>query len=312
MRNGEFSFYIDNFFVKRVCSINSNIESNSIIFSKKYNSEIISKIYDCRLCIIILPESAKNIIPKQIIENNKIIFAENTRLEYAKLMQKIEKENFEETSWTNIPNSVNSICGTKSKIAAGARIGANVVIENYVKIGENCTIGHGVKILENVIIGDNVVVKPNAVIGGGGFGVERDQFGRTYKIPHIGGVIIGDWVEIGALTTVCSGTISPTIIGKYTKIDDHVHVGHNVQIKESVLVTACVELSRAEIGSRSWIGPNSSVIQGVTLAENSFVGIGSVVTKSVKKDQIVAGNPAQDIDELKKIRKKLKELIDES
>jgi UDP-3-O-[3-hydroxymyristoyl] glucosamine N-acyltransferase len=116
-------------------------------------------------------------------------------------------------------------------------------------------------------------------------------------------------VEIGALTTVCAGTINPTRIGRHTKIDDHVHIGHNVQIKQSVIITACSEISRSEINDGVWIGPNSSIIQGVTIGKKAFIGIGSVVTKSVKENQTVLGNPAQDIKEFKHFRKKLKEII---
>jgi UDP-3-O-[3-hydroxymyristoyl] glucosamine N-acyltransferase len=324
MKNGEFNYLVKShgFMVNRVTPYDSNIiPDNSIVYSSKYNygyhKDFSKRMLNCKECMFILPTIGKPRIVKTIRENNKIIFSDNPRLEYAKLMIEIKKaydrkhDYNEYTPITYNGRTRGSFRGGNVRIGGGTIIKPLVFIENNVKIGSNCIIGSGVKILKNVVIGNNVVIKANAVIGDSGFGVETDKDGKTYKIPHIGGVIIENFVEIGALSTVCSGTIEPTRIGKYTKIDDHVHIGHNVQIKESVLITACAEISRSTIKKGTWIGPNSSVIQGVTLGENSFIGIGSVVTKSVGDNETVAGNPAQEIEEFKKMRRKLKEISNE-
>ncbi len=310
MINGQFIYNVnERFIINKVCSLSSEVLDNSLVYSAKFDNNIENKIKNLKDCIIILPNEALGIINEDTLNNNEIIFSKNPRLSYAKLIKEIEEDNYKvRKQYSSISSTQSSFRGTWSNIGAGTFVGESVILEDNVYIGKGCHIGHGVKILSNVTIGNNVVIKCNAVIGDSGFGVEMDSDGRTYKIPHIGGVIIEDDVEIGALTTVCSGTIEPTRIGRYTKIDDHVHIGHNVEIEESVIITACAEISRSLIKKGSWIGPNSSIIQGVTLEENSFVGIGSVVTKSVDKNQVVAGNPAQDIEELKKLRRKLKEL----
>jgi UDP-3-O-[3-hydroxymyristoyl] glucosamine N-acyltransferase len=101
-------------------------------------------------------------------------------------------------------------------------------------------------------------------------------------------------VEVGNFTTVCSGTITPTVVGDYTKIDDHVHVAHNCRIGRNVVITACAELSGSiTMEDDVWIGPNASLIQGISVGKNALIGIGAVVTKSVPANEVQFGNPAR-------------------
>lgn len=196
-----------------------------------------------------------------------------------------------------------------SYIAEDSIIHESVVIEPTCYIGSNVTIGKntiimaGAKIKENVIIGENCIIRENCVIGGFGFGFEKDQDGINYRIPHIGGVIIEDNVEIGAITTVCSGTINPTIVKKHAKIDDHVHIAHNCVIGENCIVTACAEISGSCIvGKNTWFAPNTSVINGITIGDNVTIGMGSVINKSVKNNEVMVGAPAEPLAEAKKFR----------
>ena len=175
------------------------------------------------------------------------------------------------------------------------------IIDNNVTIGNHCTIYPGAKIRENVVIGDNSIIRENSVIGGQGFGIEKNKDFKNIKIPHLGGVEIGEHVEIGALTTIVSGTINPTIIEDYVKIDDHVHLAHNCIIKSACIITACSEISGSvTINSNSWLGPNCSIMQKVTIGEGSIVGLGAVVTKSFSKGSILVGNPAITMQNYKK------------
>lgn len=195
-----------------------------------------------------------------------------------------------------------------SGIAATARVHQSAVIDPSASIGEytvvraGAVIGPGAEIRDHVVIGSRVsigagtLVKSHAVIGEEGFGIEKDSDGHNFRIPHIGSVQIGEHVEIGCFTTVCAGTISPTIIGDYSMIDDQVHISHNCLLGRNVIVTACAELSGSVIVEDDvWIGPNASIIQGVVLGRGSLLGIGATAIRGVPEFEVRAGNPAKRI-----------------
>lgn len=172
--------------------------------------------------------------------------------------------------------------GEYSVVRAGAVIGAGAEIRDHV------VIGHDVR------IGDHALIKSHAVIGEEGFGMERDAAGDYIRIPHVGSVVLAEHVEVGNFVTVCSGTITPTRVGDHTKIDDHAHIAHNCQIGRNVIVTAGVTLSGSvTVEDDTWIGPNASVIQGVTLGKDSVLGIGAVAIRSVPANEVRTGNPAR-------------------
>lgn len=179
-------------------------------------------------------------------------------------------------------------------VAASASIGEftvireGAVIDADVEIRDHVVIGHDVR------IGASSLVKSHAVVGEEGFGMERDSAGDYMRIPHIGSVVIAENVEIGAFATVCSGTIAPTRIADHTKLDDHVHIAHNCQIGRNVIITAGVIFSGSvTVEDDAWIGPNASIIQGVTLERGSLLGIGAVALTSVPALEVRSGNPAR-------------------
>jgi UDP-3-O-[3-hydroxymyristoyl] glucosamine N-acyltransferase len=184
--------------------------------------------------------------------------------------------------------------------APGARIASSAILMPGVVVGRNSSIGARTVVHSNVVIGPNCtigedcIIKSGTVIGQPGFGVFRDREGLPQHFPHVGGVVIENHVEIGAINTVCSGSIHPTVIGEYCKFDDHVHVAHNCVIGRRTLLTAAAELSGSVIvGDDCWVGPNSSVIDGARIGARAFIGIGANVTKSVDPGTTVAGNPAR-------------------
>lgn len=175
-----------------------------------------------------------------------------------------------------------------------ARIGRNVVIGRGVHIGAGTVIYHNAVIGDEVVIGQRCVIKSCAVVGEEGFGFERDAQGKAVRLPHIGTVMIGDEVEVGSLTTVCRGTLGDTILRNGCKIDDHVHIAHNVDVGEDAFVIACAEVSGGvKIGPRAWIAPNACVLNQVTIGADAVVGLGGVVVKSVPDGAVVVGNPAK-------------------
>ncbi|GAA0753062.1 UDP-3-O-(3-hydroxymyristoyl)glucosamine N-acyltransferase [Clostridium sartagoforme] len=294
-----------NFEIQGISTLN-DMENNTILFVNKYKEEFIEKINKAKNIFILLREEYKNHIS---YNENAYIFVKNPRFEYAKLVDFIlskQEENYK----------VETING--SYIASSADIHSSVKIEPGSFIGPNVTIGKGTRILSgarikaNVRIGQNCIIRENCVIGGYGFGFEKDYEGKNFRIPHIGGVMIGDNVEIGAITTICSGTIKPTIIEDYAKIDDHVHIAHNVFIGENSIVTACAEVSGScIIGKNSWLAPNTSIINGIRIGENVTIGMGSVITKPVEDNQVMVGAPAETLEEAKKFKRIKTKMISE-
>jgi len=187
-------------------------------------------------------------------------------------------------------------------IAPDCRIHPTVSISAGVTIGPGCIIDEGVIILPNATIGPNCrigarsLIKSGAVIGQPGFGGFKDSRGQMQHLPHLGGVIIEPDVEIGAMTTVASGTIHPTVIESQAKIDDRVHIAHNCRIGHQAQIVAHAEVSGSVVvGPGVWIGPNAAVREGLTIGAGAFLAMGAIVTKNVEPNAKVGGNPARQL-----------------
>lgn len=184
-------------------------------------------------------------------------------------------------------------------ISSGAKIGSNIYIGPYAVIGDavigdNCIISSNVRIYDDVVVGNNCIIKEGAVIGGAGFGFEIDEEGNHFRFPQLGGVHIGNHVDIGANTCIDRGALSDTIIGDYVKIDNLVHIAHNVQIGNNAMIIACSEVSGScVIEENTWVGPNTSIREWQHIESNSLIGIGSVVVKNIPSGEVWAGNPAK-------------------
>ena len=196
-------------------------------------------------------------------------------------------------------------------------MGENIIIEPFVRIGNNVEIGNntiiksGTIINDNVKIGNDCYIRENSVIGGEGFGIETDADGKTYRIPHIGGVEIGNNVEVGALTTVCSGTIEKTIVKDYVKIDDHVHVAHNVVLEEGVLIVAGTVIGGStKIGKNSRTAPNTAIKNGLKIGSNVVMGMSARVNENLPDNIIVTNEKADTLENIKKYSKYKKDLLE--
>lgn len=282
--------------IDKVASLN-NPKNNSLMFMLEYTEKEEIKLKDIKKSLLIVNEEAN--ISKNIQSQNSIIFVDNPRREYIYILNKYNTEKKK--------NYIKEL----SYIAKNVVIGEDTIIEPFVFIdenviiGNNCHIKSGVKIYKNVTIGNNCTIGANTVVGDIGFGIERMAPGKRQKIsfegipmkmPHYGGVIIGDNVEIGALTTIVSGAIEPTLLEDYVKVDDHVHIAHNVKLRKGSLIVAAAEISGStEIGENSWIGPNSSLMQKIKIGKNTIIGIGTNVLKSSEENEVLIGNPAKSL-----------------
>ena len=188
----------------------------------------------------------------------------------------------------------NVLIGKNVKIGKNTLIGHNSIIESNVIIGSKCIIGNNV-IIKNTIIGDNVRVLDGAVIGKKGFGFFPEKNKNT-RYPHIGMVIIGDNVEIGCNNTIDRGSLSNTIIGKNTFIDNQVHIAHNVNIGCNCIITGQVGFAgSSKIGNRVLIGGQAGISGHLKIGNNVQIGGGSGVVKNIPDNSKVMGYPAKDL-----------------
>jgi UDP-3-O-[3-hydroxymyristoyl] glucosamine N-acyltransferase len=260
------------------------LRPNRVIFLERYSDD------DAAAANAAEPGSVLFIVPPQfpLASGHARLLSEAPRADYTRLMETL----FDYGRYHR----------QLDRIDASARIADSATLMPGVIVGRHSSIGAGTAVHPNVVIGPNCrigadcIIKSGSIIGQPGFGVFRGPDGLPRHFPHVGGVVIEDWVEVGALNTVCSGSIHPTVIGEFAKLDDHVHVAHNCIVGRRTMLTAAAELSGSVIiGDDCWVGPNSSVIDGARIGARAFIGIGANVTKSVDADTVVAGNPARPI-----------------
>ncbi len=245
-------------------------------------------------CLFIVPEKSEI----REGESAAYIKVKNPRLAFAKTVAKF----FVEKPSRGISDKASIDPG--AQLAPGVSVGDYCVIEENVKIGPGTSLDHHVVIRAGTVIGKNCRIGSGTAIGHEGFGFDFEEDGTPVRLPHIGGVVIGDEVEIGAGCTIARGTLSDTVIGNRVKIDDQVHIAHNCEIGEKSVITACAELSGSvKVGERCWIGPNASIIQKISIGERALIGLGAVVTKDVEAGRKVMGLAAMELRDLIKIKK---------
>lgn len=217
--------------------------------------------------------------------------------------------------------------GARVRIGAGARIASHVTIGDDARIGEQALILQGTHIGARVTIGDRFICQPGAVLGADGFsfvtaeksGVEevRATLGHRgdiraqswIRIHSLGAVTIGDDVEIGANTCVDRGTIRDTQIGRGTKLDNLVQVGHNVQIGEDCLLCGQVGVAgSSRLGNRVVLGGKAGVGDNLLVGDDVIAGAGTIVLSNVPAGRVMLGYPAIKMDAMLEAHKALRRL----
>ena len=189
--------------------------------------------------------------------------------------------------------------GEYAVIGAGARLGSDVVIGAHCSVGEAATVGDGTRLWPGVTIypgaslGNRVIIHSGARVGCDGFGyVFRD--GAHAKIPHVGRCIVGDDVEIGANTAIDRGSIDDTVIGKGTKIDNLVHIAHNVRIGERCLVMAQVGIAGSTtIGDGAILAGQAGINGHLTIGAGVRIGAQAGVFGDIPAGETWSGYPAR-------------------
>tara|TARA_Y200000002_G_scaffold382230_1_gene398611 strand:+ start:1131 stop:2174 length:1044 start_codon:yes stop_codon:yes gene_type:complete len=248
----------------------------------------------------------KNIhVISNIEKNNKfydnITIIKNLNFAYNLICNKI----FYHEDNSNVLDEFNLINGSYiskfSKIHETVQIGYNCVIARGVEINKNCIIKNNV-VIKNSLIGNNAIICDNSTIGSTGFGFDFKTRGSTNLNPQIGITILDDNVHIGSSCTIDRGKIDITYIGKNSMIDNMVHIGHNVIIGNNACIAAQTGISGSvKIGENVTIGGQTGFAGHITIGENVTIAAKSGVTKSIKDHSVVAGFPAIDMKEWKKI-----------
>ena len=186
------------------------------------------------------------------------------------------------------PIGEGTVVGSGVQIAENVFIGCNCTLDGLIKIGEGTVIEHNVTIMNEVEIGSDCIIHSGTVIGKDGFGYAFDKNNIPVKVPHFGGVVIGDRVEIGSNCVIDRGTIDSTIIDDDTKIDSLCIIAHNTTIGKGNLIVGCSNLGGSStIGNNSYIGPKTCIKNQVHIGNNCFTGMGTIVYESLEDDVII-------------------------
>lgn len=181
-------------------------------------------------------------------------------------------------------------------IEAGVQLRANVFVGEECRLGEGTTVEPGAVLLERVRTGKKCLIHSGAFLGCDGFGILPPEGARPpVKIPQLGGVLLGDEVEIGACSTVDRGTLDDTVVGSRTKVDDHVHIAHNAQIGENCILVAMTGIAGSAVLEEGVImAARSGVRDHARIGRGSTVAAYGGVVKDVPPGSVVSGFPARD------------------
>jgi len=220
----------------------------------------------------------------------KIFYPDSVTDDFDITVKDISKTSFKK----KVDFGKNVLIGKNVKIGKNCSIGHNSIVEKNVIIGNNCSIGSNV-IIRNTIIHNNVHILDGCVIGKKGFGFFPNKE-NNYRYPQIGVVIINDNSEIGCGSTIDRGSMSNTIIGKNTYLDNQIHIAHNVKIGDNCIIAGQVGFAGSStLGNHVMIGGQAGVSGHLKIGNNVKIGGGSGVIKDITDNSKVMGYPAKDL-----------------
>ena len=276
----------------------TNATKNDMTFlnSSKYQS--LSKKTKAIACIT-SPNLSK-FLPKECIKLNvkNVLFAvtEASKMFYPNADIDFPDETLSDSEkvknlFPQVKFGKNVLIGKNVSIGKNTCVGSNTVIESNVKIGKNCVIGSFITI-KNSLIFDNVHIQDGTKIGVKGFGF-IPKVNKNIRTPHIGKVILDEGVEIGANSTIDRGSLSDTIIGKNTFLDNQVHVAHNVKIGKNCMIAGQVGFAGSTtLGDNVIIGGQAGISGHLSIGNNVKIGGGSGVINNIQDNEQVMGYPA--------------------
>ena len=177
--------------------------------------------------------------------------------------------------------------GDNVKIFPGAYIGDSVVM------GDNTVVVSGVKIYSESVIGKFCVLNSGVIIGADGFGFAPNENGEYSKVPQIGNVVLEDFVDVGAATTIDRATLGSTIIRRGVKLDNQIQIAHNVEIGKNTVIAAQTGIAGStKIGENCQIGGQVGIVGHLTIGNNVRIQAQSGIGRNVKDNEVLQGSPA--------------------
>jgi UDP-3-O-[3-hydroxymyristoyl] glucosamine N-acyltransferase len=279
----------------------SNIQSpktNTMMFVGGKLIKYLNNLRTVKECLIFIESPVE--IDRELADRHCFIESKNPALLYVKAVTAFLEEdanNKRQKKYTLTEGGY--LRGEDVELGKDTFIEPDCFIDHGVKIGDNTLVLSGAAIRGNVTIGNNCIIKEKALIGSYGFIFTKDEEGNNLRIPSLGGVVISDNAEIGAFATICSGTAHPTCIDEYVKIDDHVHIAHDVTVGKNTIISAgSIVAGYAQLGERVYIGAGASIKNRLNIGSNSLVGMAARVYKNVKDKETVLNEPAGTLEEL--------------
>jgi len=287
--------------------------SISFLVSEKHRE----KALECKAAAIIVPRECA-------LKGVATVAVEDPYLGYALVAQLFEERTpvFSSRDRVDCTIASSAVIGKNCSIGPGCRIdegvtigdgsviGANCVIEQNVSIGKGCRIDSLCAIRRNCVIGEGVIIQAGSIVGSEGFGNARQ--GAAYvRIPCFGSVVVEDNVEIGAGVTIDRGNFEPTRIKRGARIDNLVHIAHNVTIGEDTAVVAQVGISGSTtVGDRVIIAGQAGFVGHIAIGDDAVIGAKAGVSKSVPAKTMVTGYPAREFMKMRRIDASLNKLPD--
>ncbi len=259
-------------------------------------------IYTTKSSITIVGEDFK---PENKLETT-LIRVKNAYKAFSKLLEyynqvKMNKTGIEKPTFI----SESAVYGENIYIGAFAYLGDNIKIGDDVKIypnvyiGDNVTIGNrvtlfsGAKIYSDTIIGNDCVIHSSVIIGADGFGYTPNEKGEYNKVPQTGNVIIEDFVDIGAATSIDRATLGSTILRRGVKLDNQIQIAHNVEIGENTVIAAQTGIAGStKIGENCLIGGQVGIVGHITIGNNVRIQAQSGIGRNIKDNETLQGSPA--------------------
>lgn len=266
------------------------------------NPKYTSFIYSTNASITIVN---KNFKPEEKLKTT-LIRVDNAYGAFSKLLEyynmvKLNKTGIEDPVYKSSTAvfGENIYLGAFSYVGDGVILGNNVKIFPNVYIGDNVTIGDnviifaGAKIYSETLIGNNCVIHSGVILGADGFGFTPNENGEYNKVPQTGNVIIEDYVDIGAGTTIDRATLGSTIIRKGVKLDNQIQIAHNVEIGENTVIAAQSGIAGStKIGKNCMIGGQVGIAGHLTIGNGVKIQAQSGIGRNVKDNETLQGSPA--------------------
>jgi UDP-3-O-[3-hydroxymyristoyl] glucosamine N-acyltransferase len=265
---------------------------NTAVYITKKVAKLINNLYSVKNCLVFIEDTIE--VTEDIKALHCFVCSNKPANDYVnfanKLFRQIDSRN-KSRKFTLTEQGYyigeNTTIGKDSYIEAGCFIGHDVVI------GDRAQIFSGAKII-TANIGNDFIARHNCTIGTPGFTMTEDEDGNKVRIPTLGGVKIGNNVEIGALSNISCGSAGDTWIGDYVKTDSFVHIAHDDTIGKNTEFAAGVVISGFNrIGENVFFGVNSTTRNRITIGNNCMIGMGAAIMSDVPDGAFMLGNPAR-------------------